>query len=486
MRLLHHKNDGSIGLTDDIIQDIPTYAILSHTWGGDHEEATFKDIQDDPEQAKSKAGYRKIEFCGNQAASDGLKYFGVDTCCIDKSNNAEHGHRLGFAYCRPSCPRGANFPSNGRKKTHREGAWGLPLAIAIQDPEFSDYSSSVWKAFQFALQGILQAYETNPYAAFMAHFAASCDNASNLAEYIRLYRKFRTKDTASTQSVAIQGHYVIGQLRFLDNGFFDLAIKALAAVNMITVNWMEGKPNDVPYIEMHSLVRRWLGSTNRDKILTYSRSKMWLLGFGMYDQLNRSRVGALRFEPLLKEVSETLIENPRMLDDSQVPASEAILPLLLDAQIKLSSPTNFLPAGSAQHSGLRQFARELEFEIKNSYDENLQDIDWNSVFQGWARKLGEEVEYAVRSDAQKDGYMPKDVFLDTLDSYGCIPIAFSSEAPYALQYVGQTDMISEIKAEITARIESLLVEYLPQEAFRQLPAITPNEFNAFIHTWSEK
>jgi hypothetical protein len=89
MRLLHYKNDANISLTEDIIQVIPAYAILSHTWGRDDEEVTFKDIQDHPEQAKSKAGYRKIEFCGKQAASDGLGYFWVDTCCIDKSNNAE-------------------------------------------------------------------------------------------------------------------------------------------------------------------------------------------------------------------------------------------------------------------------------------------------------------------------------------------------------------------------------------------------------------
>jgi len=38
---------------------------------------------------KAKAGYRKLQFCGEQAARDGLQYFWVDTCCIDKSNNAE-------------------------------------------------------------------------------------------------------------------------------------------------------------------------------------------------------------------------------------------------------------------------------------------------------------------------------------------------------------------------------------------------------------
>jgi len=38
---------------------------------------------------KSKAGYDKIRFCGEQARRDGLQYFWVDTCCIDKSDSAE-------------------------------------------------------------------------------------------------------------------------------------------------------------------------------------------------------------------------------------------------------------------------------------------------------------------------------------------------------------------------------------------------------------
>ena len=39
--------------------------------------------------SKSKAGYGKIQFCGEQARRDGLQYFWVDTCCIDKSNSTE-------------------------------------------------------------------------------------------------------------------------------------------------------------------------------------------------------------------------------------------------------------------------------------------------------------------------------------------------------------------------------------------------------------
>src|SRR5271154_1252607 len=88
MRLLECKNAGVFSLTKDLIgDDIPKYAILSHTWGADVEEVTFEDLVKGT--GKSKASYQKIRFCGEQAARDGLQYFWVDTCCIDKSSSAE-------------------------------------------------------------------------------------------------------------------------------------------------------------------------------------------------------------------------------------------------------------------------------------------------------------------------------------------------------------------------------------------------------------
>jgi hypothetical protein len=36
----------------------------------------------------AKAGYEKIRLCGEQARQDGLEYFWVDTCCINKANKA--------------------------------------------------------------------------------------------------------------------------------------------------------------------------------------------------------------------------------------------------------------------------------------------------------------------------------------------------------------------------------------------------------------
>ncbi|KAH7326969.1 heterokaryon incompatibility protein-domain-containing protein, partial [Rhexocercosporidium sp. MPI-PUGE-AT-0058] len=85
MRLLHYKSDSDFGLTEFREGDIPQYAILSHTW--EAEEVTFKDLAD--VTSKSKAGYGKILFCGEQARRDDLQYFWVDTCCIDKSNSTE-------------------------------------------------------------------------------------------------------------------------------------------------------------------------------------------------------------------------------------------------------------------------------------------------------------------------------------------------------------------------------------------------------------
>lgn len=88
MRVLERSDTGEFSLTEDLVHnDIPRYAILSHTWGPDSEEVTYKDLINGT--GKSKAGYDKIRFCAEQARRDGLQFFWVDTCCIDKANNTE-------------------------------------------------------------------------------------------------------------------------------------------------------------------------------------------------------------------------------------------------------------------------------------------------------------------------------------------------------------------------------------------------------------
>jgi tetratricopeptide (TPR) repeat protein len=87
MRLLEHKDNDKFSLTKDLVKNVPAYAILSHTWGDDDQEVTYKDLAKG--LGKSKAGYQKIQFCGEQATRDGLRHFWVDTCCINKTDAVE-------------------------------------------------------------------------------------------------------------------------------------------------------------------------------------------------------------------------------------------------------------------------------------------------------------------------------------------------------------------------------------------------------------
>jgi hypothetical protein len=87
MRLLKLEENGEISLTEDITYPTTPYAILSHTWGKDDKEVNFKDLKDS--SGKNKDGYKKLRFCGEQAARDGLQYSWVDTCCIDKTNSTK-------------------------------------------------------------------------------------------------------------------------------------------------------------------------------------------------------------------------------------------------------------------------------------------------------------------------------------------------------------------------------------------------------------
>ncbi|KAJ4315529.1 hypothetical protein N0V94_005902 [Neodidymelliopsis sp. IMI 364377] len=87
MHLLQLGADGEFSLAEFYGKQIPPYAILSHTWIANHEEVTFKEIKKG--KGKAKAGYEKLRFIASQATIDDLKYFWVDTCCIDKSSSAE-------------------------------------------------------------------------------------------------------------------------------------------------------------------------------------------------------------------------------------------------------------------------------------------------------------------------------------------------------------------------------------------------------------
>ncbi|KAH8714044.1 hypothetical protein GQ44DRAFT_713478 [Phaeosphaeriaceae sp. PMI808] len=49
------------------------------------DEITFQDLMSG--SGKSKPGYRKVRFCTERAARDGLRYSWVDTCCTIQSHH---------------------------------------------------------------------------------------------------------------------------------------------------------------------------------------------------------------------------------------------------------------------------------------------------------------------------------------------------------------------------------------------------------------
>ncbi|CZR50352.1 uncharacterized protein PAC_00224 [Phialocephala subalpina] len=82
MRLLHAY---TFALQEFAENEIPPYAILSHTWEKD--EVSFQDMQEGG--LVRKEGYRKIKYACAQALSEKLDYVWVDTCCIDKRSSSE-------------------------------------------------------------------------------------------------------------------------------------------------------------------------------------------------------------------------------------------------------------------------------------------------------------------------------------------------------------------------------------------------------------
>ena len=97
MRLLQINSNGDLSLVEYFGNDIPPYAILSHTWGADEDEISFKDVKKGRARGKA-SGYRKIRFCGEQALRDGIHLFWVDTCCIKQESSQDVGEAINSMY----------------------------------------------------------------------------------------------------------------------------------------------------------------------------------------------------------------------------------------------------------------------------------------------------------------------------------------------------------------------------------------------------
>ncbi|KAI1391422.1 HET-domain-containing protein [Hypoxylon trugodes] len=95
IRLIDTKSGGFVLFERE--EEIPPYAILSHTWVHG-EEISFKEMQEisnDPNHpARERSGFRKIANTCYQARGHMLDFAWIDTCCIDKKDPTELGEAI--------------------------------------------------------------------------------------------------------------------------------------------------------------------------------------------------------------------------------------------------------------------------------------------------------------------------------------------------------------------------------------------------------
>ena len=140
MRLL---NTTTQTLHDFHDNQIPPYAILSHTWG--EEEVTLQDLE--KPSSKLRTGYAKITSCCALALSDGLQYVWIDTCCIDKTSSAELSEAINSMY---------------RWYQDSEVCYAYMVDVRV-DSEYENFRRSRWFKRGWTLQELLAPRSMNLY-----------------------------------------------------------------------------------------------------------------------------------------------------------------------------------------------------------------------------------------------------------------------------------------------------------------------------------
>lgn len=337
-----------------------------------------------------------------------------------------------------------------------------------ESPILTTYRS-VWKAFEICFQHFLSDQATNSKrAAHLAYFVASFEDASNLKDGVQLYRlAARQRDQVQIDSEST-GSKVMRELHFLDHNFFRRSFDKLVSANFITGNWTKSGDDHVPYIEMHSLFKRWLQREHTGQIGSLLRPKLWLLGFGMCKQLEQTVVETDRHSSLKSELRASIATHRVYCYDNAISNHEAVVPFVLDAMRGLAQSIQHLPVDTQQQPGLAMYSDNLHDSMREIYDDQIKAIDWTTVFDEFIDELNDQVEYAVRHESQKKPDFQLDFFLQTLDDWGCLPIAFRTAAANKLQLCGQIQPIEELKDRIVLNIRSLLLACLGSEATEEV------------------
>lgn len=141
MWLIHTKE---LKLYDFVGNKVPRYAILSHTWEG--HEISFAEFQQQSSSSTIPDDSKVTQSC-RVAASYGLDYVWVDTCCIDKRSSAELSEAINSMYM---------------WYEHAEVCFvylaDISVQASMQDKEAKKLKNSRWFSRGWTLQELLAPY----------------------------------------------------------------------------------------------------------------------------------------------------------------------------------------------------------------------------------------------------------------------------------------------------------------------------------------
>lgn len=204
---------------------IPQYAILSHTWLQDHEEVTFAHLQSEARNDWIRLpGAQKIEWTCWQAIQDGYSWAWVDTCCIDKTNNAELSEAINSMF--------RWYKSSGT-------CYVYLLDVDITEDNH-DILTSRWWSRAWTLQELVAPTDVRFYDTRWRPMGSKADHAQNIANTKKIDEKtLHDPDSIFFRSVARRMSWAAHREATRDE---DLAYSLLGIFNInMTMQYGEGE-----------------------------------------------------------------------------------------------------------------------------------------------------------------------------------------------------------------------------------------------------
>jgi hypothetical protein len=198
--------------------DIPDYAILSHTWGG--EEITFEDLAKEPisnetATARQKKGFTKVQGACSLAKSHRYEWIWIDSCNIDKSSSSELQEAINsmwnwyknagvcYAYIEDVPSQAAGWGEQFRQSRWFTRAWTLQELIA---PWIVEFRAADWTPIGTKLIRLEEVYQITGVATSALKY---CDTTGAIAAEVMSWMAHRHATREEDLAYSLMGFFDI-------------------------------------------------------------------------------------------------------------------------------------------------------------------------------------------------------------------------------------------------------------------------------------